>query len=466
MSLDVIFLANTASASLYDMTLQAIKSVKREAPDAHVVVVETNACHTFGVYPCLTIEPRKPFNYNAFMNIGIKAGKADFVLMCNNDIEFLPGSVKTLLEGMEANELESASPWEPSWHASRFPVGPDVFFGHTIEREVCGWCIAARRTMLDRLQPLDEQFEFWAQDLDYAKTLEVNGVRHGLIRSAQVRHRFSMSHDLLGARREEMTHEQNRRFQRKWAAPKPRVFDCFTFFNEFRLLNFRLAELRGVVDQTILIEATQTFSGKPKNALFFENRRGFSSFSIHAVLLDGLDGKNAWEREACQRNAIMRGLEEQGAKDHDWVFVSDADEIPHPGVIERAAHGLGFTLGQALYYYNLECQATEPWQKAKLLRFSELKRVGSVEAARMTNQWPVLPNAGWHFSYFGDEAFIREKVAAFSHQELNTNQWMNSKNIQKALAEGIDLFGRNVAFRRVPADRANATLPTNYRMLL
>lgn len=463
-SLDVVILTNTANPSIYQMTLNAVRSLQREAPHASLIVVETNAAHTFGVYPGLTVEPREPFNYNKFMNIGIRAGKGEFVLMCNNDIEFLPGSVSALIAAMEGHNLDSASPWEPSWHPSRFPQALPVHLGHTIEREICGWCIIARRSMLERLNPLDEQFEFWAQDLDYAKTLEVNGVRHGLIRSAEVRHRFSMSHDLLGARREEMTHEQNRRFQRKWATPKPRVFDCFTFYNEFQLLDLRLAELREVVDQTILVEASQTFSGRPKGLLFYENRRGYEQYSIHTVLLDGLTGSTAWEREAYQRNAILRGLEEVGAKDHDWVLISDADEIPHPSVVIRAENALGYTLDQVLYYYNLECQAVEPWQIAKLVRFSEVRKAGSVEAVRMTSRYPVLPKGGWHFSYFGDESFIRAKVAAFSHQELNTDRWMNSANIQRALTEGIDLFGRNVPFKQV-AVADNPHLPSRVKIL-
>ncbi len=42
----------------------------------------------------------------------------------------------------------------------------------------------------------------------------------------------------------------------------PKVYDCFTFFNELELLEIRLNELSSVVDKLVLVEATKTFQGK------------------------------------------------------------------------------------------------------------------------------------------------------------------------------------------------------------
>ena len=45
---------------------------------------------------------------------------------------------------------------------------------------------------------------------------------------------------------------------------RPRlIIDCFTFFNELKLLEFRLAENFDFIDYFILVESTKTFSGNP-----------------------------------------------------------------------------------------------------------------------------------------------------------------------------------------------------------
>lgn len=463
---DAIFLTNTANASIFNMTSNAIASLRESAPEAHVIVVETNAAHGYGVYPATVIEPRKPFNYNEFMNIGIRYGKGEFVLMCNNDITFLAGAVPNLIQGMNDHQLDSASPWEPSWHPRRFPDdGRAIYFGYAIEREICGWCIIARRSMLERLQPLDEQFEFWAQDLDYAKTLEVNGVRHGLVRAALVKHAFSVSHDLLGEKRQHMTHEQVKKFQKKWTPKvKPRVFDCFTFFNEVQMLQMRLAELKDVVDTFVLAEAAQTFTGKAKGLVFHENRWAFPS-NVHAVAADQLNGSDAWQREASQRQLLLKGLQEAGAKSDDIILLSDVDEIPDVSVVPRLMdieHPV--SLVQHLFYYNFTCRCCDLWTKAKALRYRDFVLAASVDAIRMT-PYALLDQGGWHLSYFLDPKKIMEKVSAFSHQEFNTPEYMNAERIQRAIQGGSDLFGRPVKFEHVSVE-SNPYLPKNFKMLM
>jgi hypothetical protein len=45
---------------------------------------------------------------------------------------------------------------------------------------------------------------------------------------------------------------------------KKQIIDCFTFFNELDMLEFRLTELDPYVDKFVIIESTKTFTGKPK----------------------------------------------------------------------------------------------------------------------------------------------------------------------------------------------------------
>ena len=41
-----------------------------------------------------------------------------------------------------------------------------------------------------------------------------------------------------------------------------KIIDCFTFYNEAGMLEFRLKELNDIVDYFVLVESTRSFSGK------------------------------------------------------------------------------------------------------------------------------------------------------------------------------------------------------------
>src|SRR5215207_4343303 len=99
----------------------------------------------------------------------------------------------------------------------------------------------------------------------------------------------------------------------------PRVFDCFPFFNELDVLEIRLAELDALVDCFVIVEATRTFTAKPKPLYYADNRERYDRFShkiIHVVVDDlPLDAPTHWIREAHQREAIMRGLTDARPED-------------------------------------------------------------------------------------------------------------------------------------------------------
>lgn len=222
--MDAVFLTNTADASFHEMTLRAISSLRESADgvDINVTVVESNRDGEslgFSYEGCRVIVPNEPFNYNRFMSIGVAAGSDPVVIMCNNDVEFLPRCVNELLSAMAAHGLRSVSPYEPNWHSRYYvdavPVEPVL--GYEVENHVCGWCICAERSLLEQSGVLDEEFQFWFQDNNYAMTLKSMGVAHALIPKALALHRFSRSHSLLGEHKGSMTHGQLEVFARKWS---------------------------------------------------------------------------------------------------------------------------------------------------------------------------------------------------------------------------------------------------------
>jgi beta-1,4-mannosyl-glycoprotein beta-1,4-N-acetylglucosaminyltransferase len=88
------------------------------------------------------------------------------------------------------------------------------------------------------------------------------------------------------------------------------IIDCFTFFNELKMLELRLTELNDVVDYFVLVESTKTFSNNDKQLFYKENKHLFEKFNdkiIHIIVDEFPEGDN-WSREVYQRNAIQRGL--------------------------------------------------------------------------------------------------------------------------------------------------------------
>ena len=68
----------------------------------------------------------------------------------------------------------------------------------------------------------------------------------------------------------------------------PRTFDCFTYFNEDRLLELRFETLSDVVDVFVVVEATRTHTGIPKPLLFDRDRFPKFADRIRHVVVDDL----------------------------------------------------------------------------------------------------------------------------------------------------------------------------------
>lgn len=247
-----------------------------------------------------------------------------------------------------------------------------------------------------------------------------------------------------------------------------KIVDCFTFYNEFGMLDLRLKELAGVVDHFVLSESDITFSGSPKDMLFKQRQAAYADHPIvHIEVSDTPATDSAWDREYWQRNSMAWGLESLALSDEDIIMVNDVDEIPDPGTLlslKRTGLDGPRCLEQDLYYYSLRCRYKHiKWHHPKIMPYGFFKTLESAQHARSYPS-PVLPRGGWHFSYFGDADFIANKIKAFSHQEFNTEQFTDRAWIEARIAEGSDLFGRGFDFESVDPE-SNPYLPANWRMI-
>lgn len=283
------------------------------------------------------------------------------------------------------------------------------------------------------------------------------------------------------------------------------IIDAFLLLNELDLLEIRLNELDPVVDQFLIIEANETFSGIPKPLYFRRNRKRFAAFKDKITLWEVKDmpkSDNPWVRENHQRNAIAEALKFMKCKDNDRVVLADLDEIPRANKVLEAVNlrqPVLFELRMFYYYVNIRC-VTWPWwldlgmasvsdlltepqslrgefradASSRMLQrdagwyfsyIGAMKRIRRKISAlghyrRMPDKFKadtfrVVRDAGWHFSYIGGVRRIQQKVAAFSHhREYGKPEFTNTKHLKQCLAEARDLFGRNLAWKRVPLDES------------
>ena len=208
------------------------------------------------------------------------------------------------------------------------------------------------------------------------------------------------------------------------------IVDCFPFYNELNMLKYRLETLSPVVDKFVLVESPLTHRGNPKKLYYQENKHLFEKYSdkiIHVIDNELVPNPpTPWMNEAHQRDYIGKGLMEliSVLQPNDVILISDVDEIFDPEIIKNIDEHLGqkpfVSLHMDMYYYNIETKMHEYWTHPKAARFSYI--IQSIPT-RLRNGPPgsIVPNAGWHLSYFGNPKMIINKLKNENKYKI-TNQ--------------------------------------------
>jgi beta-1,4-mannosyl-glycoprotein beta-1,4-N-acetylglucosaminyltransferase len=214
------------------------------------------------------------------------------------------------------------------------------------------------------------------------------------------------------------------------------IYDLFTFFNELDLLEIRLNLLQNRVDKFILVEATTTFSGKPKPLYYQQNKKRYSQFNdkIINIIVDDLpkNSKDRWPAQAAQRLAFMRGLTD--AKDSDIVIMSDLDEIWKPEVLpKKITSPIGFQQKAKGFFLNAKHDRIICNSLAILYKDFKKEHPDSLRNRR--KQFNQINDGGWHWSYLGGDKLISEKLESFAHAEFDNEQgkllWIGLAQRQK-----------------------------------
>jgi beta-1,4-mannosyl-glycoprotein beta-1,4-N-acetylglucosaminyltransferase len=256
------------------------------------------------------------------------------------------------------------------------------------------------------------------------------------------------------------------------------IIDACMFFNELDLLEIRLNELDSIVDKFVIVESLETFgSSAKKSAVLRDNWSVVKPFEhkIKYTLLPKLepaftDSTSGWYRELFQRNELLTSALTVSSSPDDVLIASDCDEIPRAAVIRDSIPLLSQGMQRLkllAYVYNVNWTDGE-WRWGPTLgTIAQYQAVGGSQNARsfgyhVTGQ--EIPDAGWHFSYFGGISGLRTKISSFAHASDDfCKEFLaeDDKTIAADIAAGRNLYhSRKGVF--TPALTNDPTLPAHF----
>ena len=167
---------------------------------------------------------KEPFNYNRFINLAAYyLSDADWIVISNNDISYEKGWFSEILKVHEERpDITSFSPKDPMLFMRYFPhhfVGTDstYFESYQVTEALQGWCIVIKKESLKKILPLDELFDMYYQDNDFAEMLKLNHIKHALCRHSIACHlsTFYISHPIPPDKSEKLKSDEYK-FRSKW----------------------------------------------------------------------------------------------------------------------------------------------------------------------------------------------------------------------------------------------------------
>lgn len=223
------------------------------------------------------------------------------------------------------------------------------------------------------------------------------------------------------------------------------IIDAVTFYNEFGLLQLRMATLADVVDRFVVVEMGVTHSGSRKGFVLedYLDHLPVPRERICYVKLcdwprvDPRHEAERWVLENFQRDQIVRGLQAIGAKDDDVVLISDVDEIPDPSAVQVACSALNlkpyavFSQVYRKYFINglPRGYVNSPmWLGTVACKVAQLGKVTLTQARRgdgdraaflwtdgaLRDDTAYIDRGGWHLTYMGGPGAVRLKAQSIA----------------------------------------------------
>lgn len=217
-------------------------------------------------------------------------------------------------------------------------------------------------------------------------------------------------------------------------------WDTFPYAGEADMLECRLVELETVPDLVhVIVEADVDHQNHPKPYYYVEQQDRFTKWAhrIRYVAASGLpDGPDAWAREQSQREFVKHGLDD--AQPDDFVFHGDVDEIPTALAVTYAnPRGIAVLL-QRFHPFAVDWRHPMWWPGTTVTQYRNVTSMTALRDARLATGSAQVPDAGWHFSWVGDEAARLRKINAFCHAEIRST-W--EPHLEDCWSSGLHVDG-------------------------
>jgi beta-1,4-mannosyl-glycoprotein beta-1,4-N-acetylglucosaminyltransferase len=252
-------------------------------------------------------------------------------------------------------------------------------------------------------------------------------------------------------------------FEKNIKMKKYKVIDTFVFGGELDMLEMRLDYLYDSVDYFVISESNKTHYGQEKELVFLKNKHVFDKYmdkikyvvyepdtsELNLVVTpENIYDSDIWKLERGQRNVIHDKVKEL-SDENTLILHSDLDEFPDKTKFDELRELTKdlflevVSLGQPTYYYSplnlleLDWYGTVVFNHQTMLNLTEFS---SVREFRVSSKH--LENAGWHFSFFNTPEKISYKIQTYAHQEFNTPEIIDIKNIKNKIYNGLDVLNR------------------------
>lgn len=238
-----------------------------------------------------------------------------------------------------------------------------------------------------------------------------------------------------------------------------KIYDCFLFNDENKILEIRLNILNQYVDHFVIIESKFNHQGKFKGQKIDQKIIKQFRNKIKYIYYEEIDDKKtSWELENYQRNLINLGL--KNCTPEDIVIVSDLDEIPNLEHIKfNKIQNQIIAFKQLNSMYKLNLIRDNSWLGTKMCRFKTLRSPQWLRDIKVHKKYPnyridkiffskkyyhnfkIIEKGGWHFGWIRNETEITEKLNSFAHIELNKLEF-NKLYINNCIKNNINFLDK------------------------
>lgn len=228
------------------------------------------------------------------------------------------------------------------------------------------------------------------------------------------------------------------------------IIDVTTFNGEYDIWEIRYNILKDYVDEFIVVESTETFSGKPKPLYFEKIKHKYPKVTY--VINEGeytpeeikqaedspnTKGAAHWKLEFMQKERIKLAISH--LKDDDTVFISDVDEIwdIHSEI------KLDTKLKLKVFTYYLNNYSSEDFWGTIIFEYKNIANKCLNHLRTETKR--SKESHGWHFTSMGGAKEVKRKLTdSYTSDSYATDYVLN--NLEDNIKNRKDFLGRDFTY--------------------